>query len=331
MRRLAFALIIISMASMSILLPKNFAHFSNLMATVVLVVLVVSYVGLLVAPSLSIHQLTDVMEPEHAGSWRGVFKHKNEAGGVMVVFVCIGAFIAQARSRLLGWAIIVLSSVFLIFTFSKTSIALLPFIMLAPYGLMRMRSARVQIALVLGGLAIFNLFSIGSIYFPAIRAILSTVTSDPTFTGRTDIWEFAGHALMQRPITGFGFSAFFGTDLARYGLSEGANWATAATDAHNAYLNIALGTGFPGMALTILWVVVLPLLNLQHVRRDGEPGVLALLFLRIWLFGVFGSCFESIFFKSGGEPWFAVLISMVGLRMLASSRLMQGPSAARVS
>ena len=35
--------------------------------------------------------------------------------------------------------------------------------------------------------------------------------SDPTFTGRTDIWKFVVTQIMQRPITGYGFATFWGT------------------------------------------------------------------------------------------------------------------------
>ena len=80
-RRFAFALITIGIAAMVLLLPKNPRHFSDVMAAVVLIVLIASYLGVLFVPNLTIHQATDMVEPELAGDWRGIFGHKNEASG----------------------------------------------------------------------------------------------------------------------------------------------------------------------------------------------------------------------------------------------------------
>ncbi len=95
--------------------------------------------------------------------------------------------------------------------------------------------------------------------FPAVQKLVAMVMPDATFTGRTDIWEVGVQAVAQRPITGYGFSAFFGTPEVVYGLGESQTWANEATDAHNAYLNLALTIGLPGLLLTILWIVVLPI------------------------------------------------------------------------
>ena len=76
--------------------------------------------------TLSIHQASDVLEPELAGDWRGVFGHKNEASAAMVLFVFIGIFVARVRSLGLGAVIVALALPFLYFTHSKTAMAALP-------------------------------------------------------------------------------------------------------------------------------------------------------------------------------------------------------------
>ena len=125
-RRLAFALVIIGIAGMVLLVPKSPRHFADVLAVVVLIVLVACYLGVLLVPQLSIHQASDVLEPELAGDWRGVFGHKNEASASMVLFVFIGIFIARVRSLGLGIIIVALALPFLYFTHSKTAIAALP-------------------------------------------------------------------------------------------------------------------------------------------------------------------------------------------------------------
>ena len=99
-----------------------------------------------------------------------------------------------------------------------------------------------------------------------------------------------------------------------YGLGENASWANAATDAHNAYLNLALTIGLPGLLLTILWVVVLPIADFYRLPADPEAAPLQLLFLRVCLYGVYSSCFESSIFQQVGEVWFFFMVSAFGLR-----------------
>jgi hypothetical protein len=58
---------------------------------------------------------------------------------------------------------------------------------------------------------------------------------------------------------------------------------------------------------TLLFVVVMPLINF-HTRVGGEANrVLSLLFLRFWLFGIYVNCFESTLLtgaiRSGSASW----------------------------
>jgi O-antigen ligase len=121
----------------------------------------------------------------------------------------------------------------------------------------------------------------------------------------------------QRPITGYGFSAFWGTPEVIYGLGDNSTWVNLATDAHNAYLNLAVTIGLPGMFLTIVWFVILPIMDYyRRVDRAGSDP-LHTLFLRVCLFGTFESCFESSMFQQVGEVWFFYLVAAFGLRLLA--------------
>ena len=158
------------------------------------------------------------------------------------------------------------------------------------------------------------MFSVGTVIFEPVRKLVEMVMPDATFTGRTEIWELGVQAVAERPITGYGFSSFFGTDEVVYGLGENASWANAATDAHNAYLNLALTIGLPGLLLTILWVAVLPIADFYRLPADPEAAPLQLLFLRVCLYGIYSSCFESSIFQQVGEVWFFFVVSAFGLR-----------------
>ncbi len=322
-RRLAFTVVIMSIAGMMLLLPKNLRHFSDLMAVVVLVVLAVCYLGILLVPSLAVHQATDFLEPEHAGSWRGLFAHKNEAGASMVLIIFIGLFVARTRNLILGGAIVVLAATFLLFSLSKTAMGVLPMVLLFSAILVRSRRPAVGITLVVTVLALFNLFSVGSVVFEPVRKLVESVIPDATFTGRTELWELALQYAGLRPITGYGFGAFWGTEQVVYGLGDNSSWVNSASDAHNAYVNLALTVGIPGLILVIIWIVILPVLDSYKVAQatKAPAAPLQLLFLRICLYGTYASCFESTIFQQIGATWFLFLMSALGLRYLSLTRV----------
>jgi O-antigen ligase len=319
-RRLAFTLVVMSISAMLLLLPKNLRHFSDLMAASALIVLAVSYLGVFLLPQYAIHHATDFLEPEHAGNWRGVFPHKNDAGATMVLFVFIGFYVARTRSFALGGLIVVLSAVFLAFTQSKTAIGMLPLAMLLAAIIGHTRKPALGIFLVVTILLIFNLSSIGTVLFEPMRKLMEAVMPDATFTGRTEIWQLGIQAVAQRPITGYGYSTFWGTPEVVYGFTSPVTWANAATDAHNAYLNLAITIGIPGMLLVVAWVVILPIVDFCRSSPSPEVGALQTLFLRVCLYGVYASCFESSIFQQVGEVWFFYMTSTFGLRYLSLTR-----------
>jgi O-antigen ligase len=319
-RRLAFTLLTMGIAGMAMLVPKNVRHFSEVMAAVVLVVLVLCYFGVVFAPSLSIHQSSDFLEPELAGDWRGVFGHKNEASAVMVLFTFIGLFVGRIRGAALGGVVVVPALIFLVFTQSKTSIVMLPLVLIISMIVARVRRPGAGIAIVLSGVAILNILSVGSIYSEPMRNLLDLILTDSTFTGRTEVWQFVLDHVMERPITGFGFASFWGTPEVVYGMSGSAIWANTAGHAHNGYLDLALTIGIPGAVLVIVLLVVLPLLDFYRSPRQGSAAPLEMLFVRVCVFAAYGSCFESMLLQEGGAALF-LFAAAFGLRLLSVSRL----------
>jgi O-antigen ligase len=113
---------------------------------------------------------------------------------------------------------------------------------------------------------------------------------------------------------------FWQTDAMVYGKAGAANWASAAFNGHNAYLDAAITTGIPGLVLTLVLLVWLPLRDVARAEaRDNDPA-LTRLFTRIWLYGVFTACVESMYFQSGSLIWFLFIASIFGLRLQASAR-----------
>ena len=310
-------------ASIYLLLPASERHFAKMLGIGTLFMLTVAYYGILFKPTLAIHQASELREPMNAGLWRGHFPHKNSAAAAMVIAAFFGLFVMNVWSRVAGLAIVVLSFNFLLHTGGKTSTAMLPAIVLLAWVFERFRFLRIPI--VIGGVGLFNLFAVGSAVFKPLSDFVTELGIDATFTNRADIWRFAFTALAEQPITGYGFKAFWQTsELVNSGGSI-ETWAVAAANGHNSYLDIALTTGFPGLLLTVIWLLVLPLRNIARLAPAVEHSHLTRLYIRVWLYTIFNAGLESLFFEGGNLLWFTFLFSLYGLHLQSRAVLSVAP------
>ncbi|APG95038.1 O-antigen ligase family protein [Sinorhizobium americanum] len=309
-------------ASIYLLLPASERHFAKMLGIGSLIMLGFAYYGILFKPTLAIHQASELREPMNAGLWRGHFPHKNSAASAMVLAAFFGLFVASAWSRITGLAIFALSFLFLVNTGGKTSTAMLPAILMLGWLFEKMRPLRGLI--VVGGVGLFNLFAVGSAVFRPLGEFISGLGIDATFTNRSDIWRFAFSALAERPLTGYGFRAFWQTEELVYSGGSVETWAVAAANGHNSYLDIALTTGFPGLLLTLVWLVLLPLRDISRIAPDREKAPLTRLYIRIWLYTIFHAGLETLFFEGGSFVWFTFVFALYGLHLQSSAVLAKG-------
>ena len=314
-RRVVLATFVIFQAAMFLLLPQDRTHFVRLLTFGSLAVLVLCYAGVIFAPGLSIHQSTDIAEPQLAGNWRGFFAHKNGAGAGMGILVISGIYIFRTFSRMAGSLIVALAAVFLVFTESKSPIMLLPLALVFSAVFMRFRSRFMKFIIAISVPAIICFLTIGSVASDAVYVLVEKLMSDPTFTGRNDIWEFALDHIKQRPLVGFGYQAFWGTPELVNSWIWTESWGYRASDAHNGYLNITVMTGLVGLALALGWAFVQPFRDHLRTPADRVDPALNLMFVQIWLFGLYLSGFESELFNNGSVVWFMTAAAIIGLRL----------------
>jgi O-antigen ligase len=319
-RRVVLAIFTLCQASALLLLPYGREHFARLLAVAALIVLAVCYFGVTFIPQLSIHQITDLSEPNLAGDWRGFFAHKNGAGASMALLIFIGIFICRAWSRFTGILVVVLAAVFLYFTRDKSSLNLLPVVLALSYLIPRIRSTFLALSLVLGVPLLINLLTLGSVAFEPIKTLIYGIMSDPTYTGRDVIWRFALDHVAERPLFGFGFEAFWGTPDLIGAWNYLVSWGYRASDAHNGYLNLAVTTGLVGLVLALWWIVAQPFADYRRAFALGTDRALTTLFLQIWLFGLCLAGFESVFFRGGSEVWLLMAASIIGIRFQTIAR-----------
>lgn len=318
-KQVILATLTIVNASVFLLLPRSDRQFARLLAFAFLATLALSYWGVAFLPRYAIHQADEIREPINAGLWRGHFMHKNVAAAMMVLASFVGLFVWSAGMKIRGAILVVGALVFLAHTGGKAATGSLPAVLIIAWVFERFSVLRAPI--VLGGVALFNFIAIGSAGYPAINEFVTSLGIDPTFTNRSDVWRVGFAALSERPWLGHGFQSFWQTDEMLAKAGRGHDWAYAAFNGHNGFLDLGLTIGVPGFVMVLLWTLILPLRDVSRAKRTDNNPALTTLLVRIWLYGVFQACLESVFFQSGSPLWFIVMVAIFGLRLQARASL----------
>ncbi|MFC6745105.1 O-antigen ligase family protein [Methylobacterium persicinum] len=159
---------------------------------------------------------------------------------------------------------------------------------------------------------------------------LLTPGNDSSFTGRTQIWDFAASEIARRPWTGYGFGSFWdvgdandpllrappGSWLATLKIGERAD--VVINEAHNGYLDLRLQGGAPALAFAVLAQIltILALAVKLFSRRTGRPdAVAAATYLVIALVVLVHNATESSFWMRGQVlANVSILISLLAFR-----------------
>jgi O-antigen ligase len=272
-------------------------------------------------PELSIHQATDIGEPQLAGDWRGIFGHKNIASAMFSILSFIGLFVLRAGRTAEGWIIFGLSLLFVFSSGGKSSTAICLTTIVLSFVAMRVRNPLLWSFIVFMPLALLLLFGIGAASVPQLKAITASLPLDASFTGRIDIWTFAVPKALDKPIFGHGLGAFWNTAALRFGGDDTYVWAGNAAHAHNGYLDTMLAMGLPGLALLVAALIIQPARDLRRVCARGDEPAVALMFLQIWMFSLYLNTLETLYFDRANPSWVAFLFAVFGIRYLAEFKI----------
>ncbi len=267
-------------------------------------------------PHIGRHHGTDLVEPSHAGNWRGMFIHKNILGEFSVTtFLLLLRDIRKesAPMQLFFWAARIATLICLVFC--KSSNALLGFgCAVVAYGLLINRPTAKPIFLALiATLAAVLIFGLS--LTPAKFAAL--LGRDPHFTGRTEIWAF-GHKLINDHIwIGHGYSSadnIFGELATKVVFGS-------ATSLHNGYLDIMFDGGVVELILLLGAVVFVvsrayfATFSMQGVERQGVVTYIAIIISACAM-----ASGETSPFRVVGDGVIGFWISMIALCHVASAQ-----------
>lgn len=197
---------------------------------------------------------------------QGLFSHKIYAGYYSAVALTLNIVILRGSRR---WFFSFLAVVSV--AASGSSIGFMAVIAcvigLVVLPMLRARSLRV-IALCIG----VPLFAIGATFFTAMLELTtSSLGRDMTFTGRTEIWEYAIQFWSQSPFVGWGYGGIFGDAANAPGRIVMVNGYYQAPHFHDVYLQVAAELGTIGLLLylTIISTALIKTLN-QAWRRTNK-------------------------------------------------------------
>lgn len=192
---------------------------------------------------------------------KGIHAGKNIAGFVAITCgVIIGFAFSQLGNfaRFIAVASVILATIFLVLTESKTNLFVLLIIcvMLAVYLFLIHFKEVKRIHLIIACIILAGLFLIGA--SGTKLSWLGRLYGDPTLTLRTDIWYEMEDLIALSPWKGYGFGAFWSTGEAVNGFPLGYyaffNDASIVNSGHNGYLDLLLQGGRPALFLAYVAV-----------------------------------------------------------------------------
>jgi len=247
----------------------------------------------------------------NAGSWRGVYGHKNDLGRVSAIALTVSYFVRPSNQteRLYRLLTIAIFLFLLVMSQSRTNwlimIGMAGFVPL----LSLLRSRRLTLPLRVLLVVSFAIACV-ALVVAGTNDLLIAVGRDETFSGRQSLWEGVITVVSDRyPILGAGYGAFF-SELG--GVRElfflVSSWGSIPEHAHNGYLNVWADLGTVGLVILLLFLIT----TTVHLARRAiaEPHRAAWgAFCALVFFFLLNNISSSVALKHSDIAWVAILLS----------------------
>lgn len=202
------------------------------------------------------------------GSWQGVFYPKNTLGRIM----CLGMFsyifvaIGQKRRRFAPVLMILLCGGLLLLSRSATALVASLLLLLVIW-LRRVLYWPARRLIVTGAVLAVVAIPVMSWSMAHMSDILGVFGRDQTATGRLPLWHAVRTEISDRPLLGYGYAAFWTSSDADYWRKQ-LDWD--APNAHNGFLEMALGVGIVGLGIFLMGLLRNVRLGFRIARESGR-------------------------------------------------------------
>jgi exopolysaccharide production protein ExoQ len=188
-----------------------------------------------------------ILSIEYGTAWRGVFENKNSFARIMALTALVFFLLAldSKYHRKLAWLATGGAVAMVLLAQGATSlVAMVAIVVLIPV----FRSLRLRPTAAIGVLTVSILTA--AVLATAIMAntdpVFALLGRDATLTGRTDIWAAVLLSITERPLLGYGYSAFWhGWDGPSLAVVGSVGWETPHS--HNGFLDLCLDLGLVGL------------------------------------------------------------------------------------
>lgn len=204
------------------------------------------------------------------GAWQGVYYPKNSLGRIMSLGALCFALLAlgQRRNRVVRGCMFFLCCALLLLSRSATAVVVCVLMFgLIPFRRILYLRTRPLIGAMIAGGVVATAIVLWTV--DHLDQILDSLGRTATLTGRIPLWGIVIKEIAERPLQGYGFSAFF-TSWEGERVSDSVAWDVAVPNAHNGFLEVWLGIGLIGLALLAIGMGRSFLFALRRARAHGE-------------------------------------------------------------
>jgi len=274
--------------------------------------------GLAVAISVVVeiffHGLVPTVDTSYPDAWNGAFVQKNDFARVVVLAGIL--VLMRTRNFMVATGTVVASVGLILLCHSRTALVVfVAMLVLLRVFRLRHRGSRALIAGIAGVLIVSALLSV----VVDMDSMAGLLGRDATLTGRTNIWAMALESVAEKPLLGYGYSAFWNVAPEADRISNILHWKVP--HAHNGFIDLTLQLGLAGLALFLLVYVIAVREAMAFAYSD--PGEEAMWPLAYLAFIVLYQVTESTIFVGNTILWMVYVstVCSVGVAVPADSTL----------
>jgi O-antigen ligase len=248
--------------------------------------------------------------PPSVDGYSGYVMGKNALGefSAITLLMALNETRHSGSRRVFGIIILIIAILLLKWANSKTALGLV-FIcpLLAGVVLIVRNATRISPAILLLSIPLcFTVLSTVSHF--SMGRLSFMLYGDPTFTGRTFIWDFVFSEIARRPLLGWGYKSFWLVGSDAPSVVEAPRWVGMMPNAHNGYYDTMLELGYVGYGFLIVFILA----NLHAIGRvaDSDRGR-AWFALTIALYVIIYNYLESIWMRGFDFVWVVFVLLAV--------------------
>jgi O-antigen ligase len=237
----------------------------------------------------------------------GYFSSKNYLGecAAIAFLLSLSEMPHPGWRRALGLLVASMAIVLLLLSNSKTALALALLVpLLAQFVLLLAKKTRISPAMILWSIPL-GYIALSILSGVTVYRLSYMFFGDPTFTGRTIIWNFVESEIARRPLEGWGYQSFWLAGPDAPGVADAPEWIKTMPNAHNGYLDTLIETGSVGFILLLIFVTATVHAVGRVANRDSTR---AWLLLSLALYIIITNGLETLWMRGFEMLWIVFVI-----------------------